>query len=257
VGTLSLSSWDAAALLNVLSGHESEDLTTVTAPVPDYVSELSNPPEGFRIGVPRVYFQEDGDPAVLSLFDQFLDRATTVGCEPVDLELEGIEKIQSCWRTIRLSEATAFHSRWLENSPELYGADVLALLNEGVRISAVDYVNAQNLRPGLMQGFAHSMENVDVIATPTTSITAPELGQAKVAIGAKEVEVRSALTQNTLPFNVVGFPAVSFPVGFCNGLPVGVQLASCPFEEAKLLRLSFALEDRYEFPLVHRDTFTE
>jgi aspartyl-tRNA(Asn)/glutamyl-tRNA(Gln) amidotransferase subunit A len=129
---------------------------------------------------------------------------------------------------------------------------VLVLLKEGLGILAVDYVNAQNLRPVLMEGFAHSMENVDAIVTPTTSITAPELGQNSVSIGGKEVGVRSALTQNTLPFNVVGFPSVSLPAGLSDGLPVGVQLVSGPLEEARLLNLAFAYEERYHLPVLPR-----
>jgi aspartyl-tRNA(Asn)/glutamyl-tRNA(Gln) amidotransferase subunit A len=248
VGILSSSVWDSAALLMILSGHDPEDLTTVAAPTVDYVSDLSASFEGLKVGVPRKCFGENVDPLVLKVFEQFLDRLMSIGCTTVDLELGGLDSVRDCWRTIRLSEATAFHSRWIETSPQLYGDDVLLLLKEGMKFTAVEYVNAQNMRPGLMQAFAHSMENVDVMATPTTSIAAPKVGQAMARVGDREMEVRTALTQNTLPFNVVGFPAISIPAGLCNGLPIGVQLISGPFEESKLLRLAFAMEEKYRFP---------
>ena len=67
-------------------------------------------------------------------------------------------------------------------------------------------------------------------------------------INGTETEVRSALIGMTLPFNVVGFPAISVPAGVTRGLPVGVQLVAGPFEEAKLLRLTASVESLSPFP---------
>jgi aspartyl-tRNA(Asn)/glutamyl-tRNA(Gln) amidotransferase subunit A len=109
-------------------------------------------------------------------------------------------------------------------------------------------VNAQNLRPILMQGFSSSMSGVDVVAVPTTSVTAPKIGQKTVDVDGKQVKVRPALIDLTLPFNVVGFPSISLPAGLSRGLPVGAQLVAGPFEEAKLLRLAEALERNGPYP---------
>jgi aspartyl-tRNA(Asn)/glutamyl-tRNA(Gln) amidotransferase subunit A len=242
VGTLTSCAWDAAALLGILAGHDAEDLTTVAAEVPDYVAALAEIPAGLRVGVPRKYFHDSVESGVEEVFSRFLDRLTGIGCSVSDLELEGIERVQDCWRKICRAEETAFHLRWLEASPEAYGDDVLATLEQGRSISAVDYVNAQNLRPILMQGFSSSMSGVDVVAVPTTSITAPKIGQKTVDLDGKRVKVRPALIDLTLPFNVVGFPSISLPAGLSRGLPVGAQLVAGPFEEAKLLRLAEALE---------------
>ncbi len=248
VGTLTSCSWDAAALLSVLAGHDPEDLTTVAAEVPDYAAEFAKPLGGLKVGVPRKYFHENVESGVEEVFSNFLDRLIQVGCAVHDVEIQGLEKVSDCWRTIRYAEATAFHLRWLESVPEAYGEDVRASLELGRKILAVEYVNAQNLRPALMQGFSASMDGVDALAVPCTSITAPKIGQKLADIDGKQVEVRSALTCFTLPFNVVGFPAVSLPAGLSRGLPVGVQLVAGPFEEAKLLRLAGALEESGPYP---------
>ena len=248
VGTLTSSSWDAAVLLGVLAGHGAEDLTTVAAEVPDYTEGLEAPRGGYKVGVPRRYFHDSVDTEVEEVFSRFLDKLSQAGNTVCGVELEGVEKVSECWRTIRMAEATAFHIRWLDTAPEAYGEDVRASLEQGRKVSAVDYVNAQNLRPTLMQSFAASMKDVDAVAVPSASITAPKIGEKLVDVNGKKVEARSALMGMTLPFNVVGFPSVSVPAGLVHGLPVGVQLVAGPFEEAKLLRLAGSIEKLGPFP---------
>jgi aspartyl-tRNA(Asn)/glutamyl-tRNA(Gln) amidotransferase subunit A len=248
VGTLTSCSWDAAALLSILAGHDSEDLTTVAAEVPDYFAESAKPSTGMKVGVPRKYFHENVESGVEEVFSRFLDKLARVGCATQNVELEGLEKVNDCWRTVRCAESTAFHLPWLNVSPEAYSEDVRASLELGRKILAVDYVNAQNLRPALMQEFLTSMNGVDVLAVPCTSITAPRIDQKLADIGGKEADVRSSLIDLTLPFNVVGFPAISLPAGLSRGLPVGVQLVTGPFEEAKLLRVAGALEELAPYP---------
>lgn len=248
VGTLTSCASDAAALLQVLAGHEAEDLTTVATDVPDYSQGIAEIPDGLRVGVPRKYFHDTLDPGVEDAFSRFLDRLTSLGCRVNDTELQGIEKVYDCWLTIRRAEATAFHLRWLDTIPEAYGDDVRRSLELGRGITAVEYINAQNLRPSLMTSFASSMKDVDFLATPSTYITAPRIGETEVEIGGRKVDVYSALNRLALPFNVVGFPAISVPAGLSVGLPVGAQLVAGPFQEARLLKLAFALERYGAYP---------
>ncbi len=248
VGTLTSCAWDAAAFLQVLAGHDSEDLTTVATEVPDYTAGVSDFPSGIRVGVPRTYFHDTVDPGVEEVFSRFVDRLAGLGCTVSDVDLEGIDKVYDCWLTIRRAEATAFHMRWLDEAPEAYGEDVRRSLELGRGITAVEYINAQNARPRMMESFASSMSGLDLLAMPCTSITAPFIGQTRVTVNGKDVDVYSSLNRLTLPFNVVGFPAISLPAGMSNGLPVGVQLAAGPFQEAKLLKAAFALERSGVYP---------
>jgi len=96
-----------------------------------------------------------------------------------------------------------------------------------------------------MERFASSMKDYDVMVVPTTSIPAPIIGQTSAEIEGREVDVYTALNRLTLPFNFVGFPALTIPAGLAAGLPVGVQLVARPFEEAGLLRLADAFEGKY------------
>jgi aspartyl-tRNA(Asn)/glutamyl-tRNA(Gln) amidotransferase subunit A len=245
VGLLTSCAWDAAALLQTIAGHEEGDPTTVDAPVPDYISELSKPFKPPRVGVLRNTFQGRVDPDIQEALDSMLGRFEEIGCHVEASELEGWDEAIATWLPIRRAEATAFHLKWLDSVPELYGDDVRELLEKGKDIRAVDYVNAINSRPSLMQKFAASMADHDVMVTPTTRTPAPLVGESMLTIAGKEVDTYSALNSLTLPFNLVGFPAVSIPMGLVRGLPVGVQLAARPFGESILLKTAHAYERRF------------
>ncbi len=245
VGTLSASVWDSAALLSVLAGRDPADLTTADIEVPDYISNLAQAPSQVRIGVPRKYFLENIDDPVLKSFDRFTERLAKIGCSVADSDLEGIEGVFDIFAPIRRAEASAFHERWFRETPESYGPDVRAKLELGLKVSAATYINAQNSRPGLRQRFLESMKNVDFLAVPTTCTTASKIGEETATINGKDTDVYSALISLTLPFNVVGFPAVSLPAGLEMGLPVGVQLVGRPYEEAGLLSLAYRYEESF------------
>ncbi len=68
-------------------------------------------------------------------------------------------------------------------------------------------------------------------------------------IGGKTIKAIPLLTQYTRPFNINGFPAISIPCGFCDGLPVGLQLAGRPFEEETVLRAAHAYEQATDWHL--------
>lgn len=245
VGTLTRSAWDAAALLQSISGHEEGDVTTSAEAVPDYISGLNRSVSGLRVGVPRTYFHDLLDPSVESNFEAFLRRFSELGIATSDVELQGASQSYDLWLPVRRAEATAFHLRWLKSSPQLYGDDVLRLLEAGNEVRAVDYVAAINARPAVIEGFLRSMKNVDYIAVPTTCIPAPLIGEGTVILNGREIQVYHAMNRLTLPFNYVGFPSISIPSGLVGGLPVGVQLVGKLFEEGRVLNLVHAFEEAF------------
>jgi len=245
VGVLARTAWDAAALLQAIAGHDKSDMTTVDAPSKNYIGSLSDSFSGARIGVVRQYFHDDVDPRVEDNFAGFCSRLREMGCTIGEADLGPVQEVYDKWLVIRRAEATAFHQRWLDSAPELYGADVRRLLELGRDIRAVDYVNAINSRPATIERFSQAMGGFDFLVAPTTSIPAPKLGQTATTIDGKEVSVYSALNRLTLPFNYVGFPAASIPSGLVDGLPLGVQVIGGLFEDAAVLRIAQAYEERF------------
>ena len=245
VGVLARSTWDVAALLEAITKHDKTDMTTVEAPPPRCFDALSSPFRGARIGVVRPYFHDDVDPRVEENFQAFCSRLREIGCSIGEADLGSVQEVYEKWVIIRRAEATAFHLKWLDSAPELYGADVRNLLELGRDLRAVDYVNAINARPAVIERFSQAMGGFDFLIAPTTSISAPKIGQTTTTIGGKEISVYSALNRLTLPFNYVGFPAASIPSGLVDGLPIGVQVIGKLFEEAALLRIAQAYEERF------------
>ena len=245
VGVLAQSAWDAAALLQAITRHDKSDMTTVDEPVPNYLESVSAPFPGARIGVVRSYFHDGVDPQVEENFERFASNLHGIGCTIGEADLGPVQEVYDKWLIIRRAEATAFHQRWLDTVPELYGTDVRRLLELGKDIRAVDYLNAINSRPSVIERFSQAMDKFDFLIAPTTSISAPRIGQNSTTINGKEVSVYSALNRLTLPFNYVGFPVASIPSGLVDGLPLGVQVIGKLFEETAVLRLARAYEERF------------
>lgn len=245
VGVLASSAWDACAVFQAIAGHEREDMTTVESEVHDFFAEMSLPLSSARVGVPRAFFRDRLDPAVEDNFGVFLSRLKEVGCSVADAELDILDRAYDMWLPIRKAEATAFHLKWLQSSPQLYGEDVRKLLEEGEEVKAIDYVGAVNARPSFMERFTDAMGRFDFLALPCTCAPAPPLDQPAIAIRGKSVDVRSALIRPSIPFNYIGCPVVSIPSGLVGGLPIGVQLVGRLFDEAGLLRLVRAYEEKF------------
>ena len=250
VGVLTTSAWDACALLQTIAGHDKEDMATAESEVPDFFAEMSLPLSSGRVGVPRSFFRDRLDPAVEDNFSSFTSRLKDIGCSLADADLDFLDSAYDMWLPIRKAEATSFHLRWLQSSPELYGEDVRKLLEEGVDVRAIDYVGAVNARPSFMEKFSQAMGRFDFLALPCTGVPAPPLDRPSVSIRGRPVDIRSALIRPSIPFNYIGCPVVSIPSGLVGGLPVGVQLVGRLFDEAGLLRLVRSYEERFgPFPV--------
>ena len=119
-----------------------------------------------------------------------------------------------------------------------FGADVLALLDQGSLVPAADYINAQRVRKMLLSEFHALFRRIDCLFTPTTPITAPRVGQTEITLDGATYDTRMLTTRFVRGFNVLGFPALSIPCGNSfDGLPIGLQMAARPFEENLLLTL--------------------
>lgn len=189
-----------------------------------------------RVGVPENFFTEGLAPEVESAFEDALGRAEAIGCRLVPVNVPNPAEINTVGRVILLSEGCAVFKKYLARRQD-FGADVLALIEQGSLVSATDYIDAQRLRRIYQKRWARLWDQVDVVFTPTTPIVAPRIGQTEVA----GEDVRLASTRLVRPFNVLGLPALSIPnltSSFPGGLPVGLQVAGPQFSESGLLVLA-------------------
>lgn len=242
VGPITRTVEDASLVLSVLAGHDPRDPASLPRTAGDYrpgpVVDLT----GLRVGVPRNYYFDHVDPHVESAVRTAIDRLADLGAHLVEVEIPMTRYIQATQWGLMVPEATAYHERSLRAVPDLYTADVRALLEAGELITAGDYLRAQRARTLMRQAWARLLDGVDVIAAPTVPMTAVPANMEMITWSDGTVEsVSDAYVRLCAPANITGIPSLSVPVGHDPaGMPIGMQLLGRPLAEAVLLRVGHA-----------------
>ena len=200
-----------------------------------------------RIGIAKNFFLEIVSPEVERAFETSLQVLKKLGARLKEMTLPYLQESELAGNQIAWAEATLYHQEagWYPAHTAEYGEDVRLRLEMGEKVSAIDYLKAMEVREKFMAGFHLTlMENeVDLIVTPTTPITAPRIDEEKISLGGAEHMTRALLLRNNRPANLGGMPAISVPCGLTpHGLPVGLQLISGLADEPLLLELAARFE---------------
>lgn len=244
IGPLARTVRDCALLMNAIAGHDARDPTTSTRPVPDYTSGLEVPIAGLRIAVPENYFYDPVKPEVKRLLEASLDVYRDLGARIVPVTIPSIELANPMVMLIMAVEAAALHGRWLRDRPGEYGKQTLGRLLPGLMYPATQYVDALNLRQKVMKDFSEAVfSRADLLHLPVLPMEVPTIDESDLAANPGFSEFLLHFGHCTRPFNYLGLPAMSVPIGrTANGLPSGMQLVGRPFDERLLLRTAFAFE---------------
>ena len=249
VGCITRSTWDAAAVLQIIAGRDPLDLTTENKKVVDYVKiieddEAATTGKKISVGIPKEYFFDYLQPEVYRTFVDFTETIKSMDISVFDVHIKETDKIYESWRPLRLGESAEIHLKWLQTRSEDYGEDVQRMLMQGTEVSAVDYIRAHKFRKELRNEFVRLLKNFDVLVMPTTPLTAPGFDEQMVDIGGKILQIYQALSRHTIAFDSTGLPAISIPIGFSSkdNMPVGAQIIGPPFRDEKILSLAYAYE---------------
>jgi len=241
-GPLTNSVYDAALMLQVLSGQGSADPCADRQVQPSLISAFDELPPNLRIGVPRKFFFDDLDPEIAQAVDKAIQVFTALRAKILDLKLEVPTD-----RTLSTAEAYAYHKPFVERSPERYQPATLARIQAGTSISADDVLRASRDLQANRDGIAKVFDEVDVLLTPTVPIPPPRIADLQ----RRPEDLRSQelmMLRNTRPFNVWGIPAISIPCGITkDGLPIGLQLAAAPWQGIVLFQAAQAYEQATEW----------
>src|SRR5579864_8139006 len=206
------------------------------------------PPEhvdlrGVRIGLPQNFYFDRLDLDVAGAVRKVVQTAAALGARMVDIRVPDMDAVNTVGRILLLVEAVANLRAHLDRRGD-FGADVLALLDQGRLISGADYVDAQRLRRILTGEFLRNFSEVDCILIPAAPTAAPRIGQTLMQVGGVEDDVRLATTRMMRGINVLGIPALAMPCGFSEaGLPLGMQLLGAPRAEVTILKIGAGIED--------------
>jgi aspartyl-tRNA(Asn)/glutamyl-tRNA(Gln) amidotransferase subunit A len=243
VGPMTRTVGDAAALLQVMAGHDPKDSTTRRGALPDYVSALEGGLKGIRIGVPHDHFLSMMEPDVGAAIQDALGVLKQSGATLVDVRFPPLDPVVGAHRAIIFSEAAAAHEELIRTRAALLSDEVRPLLQSGLFLTATQYLAAQQARRKTIAAYRELWRAFDVLVTPTSPIAAPLIGATTARLDGKDIPLLRAFLDLTLPFNLTGQPALSVPCGFTrHGLPIGLQLVGRPFEEATLFRAGAAYE---------------
>jgi aspartyl-tRNA(Asn)/glutamyl-tRNA(Gln) amidotransferase subunit A len=241
VGSITNCVYDAALMLQVLSGQGSAD-PCAEKPAPSLVASFDKLPENLRVGVPRAFFFDDLDSDIANAIEKAINVFRKLRAEIRDVKLE-----VSIDRTLSGAEAYAYHKPFVENSPDLYQPATLARIQAGADTSADAVLRARNELQASRESIKKIFEEVDVLLTPTVPMPPPVIaGLRQNPDDLRPQEL--IMLRNTRPFNVWGSPAISIPCGFTkDGMPIGLQLASAHWREDLLLQAAQAYEQCTEW----------
>lgn len=239
IGPLARSARDCGAFLDVIAGDDRRDPYAVDLPAPDLLADADGSLTGVRIGVDRVnHFREGDDPAVAPAFDAALDVLRGLGAAVVEIEIPLYAETVIATSVTASCEALAYHMPDLRERWDDYFAGTRLLLGSGVLYSGADYVQAQRVRRAAQRGLAELLNDVDLIATPGAT-------QGAISLEALAEGGAGALLSavHTVYWDGVGNPALVVPMGFtADRLPLSLQLAARPFDEALLVRAGDAYQ---------------
>ena len=237
IGPIARTVSDAAAMLQVIAGHDANDAHSADVPVPDYAAGLRDRVKQLRIGIPRKFFYEDLDPEIASALEEAIGALRTLGCDLSEIEIDVPTD-----RTLQTAESYAYHAKFASRSPELYQPETLRRIRRGEDISAAEVEQRRRELKHIRSEIHKIFEGVDVLVTPTAPVPAAainELKQNPELLRPHEL----LLLRNTRPVNVWGLPAISVPCGFTTaGLPIGLQIIGPQWREDTVLKLAHAYE---------------
>lgn len=235
VGVLTGSVEDNAIAVKLLFARDHEEPESVEHPAPYLRSHINDPVSGIRLGVLE-QFGAEADPQIRDAFSESLKVFEELGAEITVVKLSPLERYVGCGRLILQAESYAVHEAWLGTRPDDYGNRGRSRLGAGARLSAVDYIRAQQTRAQLHDEFRNVTAPFDaVLCVSSLELPCPI---------DDEVEIdRTYDRQARTPFNLLGVPAIAIPIGFSTaGLPIGMQIAGPAFSEATVYGIARAYE---------------
>ena len=195
---------------------------------------------GLRIGVPRSWLEGRLGADVRREFEALLLHLRDAGASVLDVTPADLELAGAAYTPIVRAEAAFTHRATLEARPELFG--VREPLKAGAKLNVGDYLEARVLRRRVRAGLEATLREIDALVLPAAPLPAPVRGTPDVQLESGMRAHRDAFIELTLPFSLVGVPALSLPFTKVDSLPVGLQVITAKGNDALALEIGVWLE---------------
>ena len=268
-GPLTRSVRDAAIMLGAMAGFDPKDSTSTDVELPDFEAALGDGIKGLKVGIPEEYAIDGTPDEIRALWNRGIEWMRDAGAEPVEISLPHTKYALPAYHIIAPAEASSNLARYDgvrfglriegEDLTDMYsrtrgagfGPEVRRRVLIGTYVLSAGYYDAyyrkaQQVRTLIARDFEQAFERCDVILTPTCPFEA-------FAVGDKADDLIAMYLNDvlTVPASLAGLPGISVPSGLSeNGLPLGLQLITRPFDEETMFRAAEALEQAAGFDAV-------
>lgn len=256
LGPIAATLEDLALLYALMAGPEEDDPHTYGQP-PLGFEQPDEGVEGMKIGIYTPWF-EDATEDVLSVARKAVEKLVAAGAEIVEIEIPELENLRIAHLITIASEQKAAMERYYGDHRTDFGVETRVNLALAGRLTAGDYVKAQQIRERSLRQWKKIFASVDAIITPTTGTLPPKVPEDRLLSGVSDLSSLSEIMRFCPPANLLGLPAMSVPAGFTtahsrhfwhteaetdhdgnvySSVPVGVQLIAPHRQEERLFRL--------------------
>jgi aspartyl-tRNA(Asn)/glutamyl-tRNA(Gln) amidotransferase subunit A len=265
VGVFTRNVKDAALSLEVLAGRDDKDMTSSYQLVEKYSELLTGNLEGKRIGIIQNVIDSIHNQETLDEFKALCQKLESKGAILTSIRLNDdlMHAFLPTYYIIANAEATANHSNLdslrfgvLKEGQTMDESMILSrtagfgkLLKKRFVIGSYAlftenqeevFRKAQKVRRLIVEDIKRVLSQVEVIMAPASGQGAPKFDDASV----DQLSSEYLIAENYMALaNFSGYPSITIPMGFVEGLPVGVNLTAYAFEETKLLDIAYGIEN--------------
>lgn len=267
-GPIGLNAADVALVFSAMAGYDKKDSTSIDHAVDDYFDHLNNSIKGLRIGVPQEFFGPGLNDQVAKAIEDGVKVFEKLGAQIKQISLPHNRLAVPAYYMMAPAEASSnlarydgvrygyrcenpknMHDLYCRSRGEAFGKEVKRRIMVGTFALSSGYydayyIKAQKIRQLISQEHHQAFKEVDVILGPTTPSPAFKVGE-KI----NDPISMYLMDIYTIPNNLAGFPGISIPAGFVDGLPIGIQLTGHYFAEAKLLNAAHQYQQATDWHL--------
>ncbi len=265
IGTFTKDVLDSCLLMNIISGHDPMDSTSVDTLVPDYTQSLGQDIKGLKIGIPKEYFIEGMNSRVKAVVNEAVAKLKNLGASVKEVSLPHTKYAVPVYYILGTAEASSNLARfdgvqygYRAQSSKLiemykntrgqgFGQEAKRRILLGTFALShgyyeAYYLRALKVRTLIKNDFDQVFKDCDCILTPTAPSAAFKIGEKT-----KDPLEMYLSDIYTISVNLAGIPGISIPCGFADDLPVGLQILAKPFGEETLFRVAHAYEQATEW----------
>ena len=242
VGPIGATIDDVALGYSLMAGPDTKDNASLEQPGIHLKDYLNSDLTGLRVGIFPPWFKH-ADKEVVEHCTNALKILESHGATRHEINIKNLD-------AQRISHAVTIASEMLTAMNEEHGKDTSRFaLDTRINLAiastftATDYVKAQQVRGLAIKAFMDAFEDVDVIITPSSAITAPKINEKALPDGESNLSALTEIMRFATAGNLTGLPALTVNAGYSEkGLPIGVQLMGRPWEEHTLLRMGRVID---------------